>query len=87
MNARSRLQQHPPVAHDQTSGRCWKEIAVAEQEEDIEGVEFEFDVTPETTLDLDAEWVAWLESEPVPDNVEGVDPSLTIGGGDDAALA
>jgi hypothetical protein len=87
MNARPRLLHPTPVAHDQTSGRCWKEIALAEQE-DIEGVEFEYDVSPETTLDLDAEWVAWLESEPVPENVEGVDPSLIIGGGDDdVALA
>ena len=50
--------------------------------EDIEGVEFEYDATPEASIELDAEWIAWLESEPVPSNVEGIDPSLTISGGD-----
>lgn len=50
--------------------------------EDIDNIEFEYSVTPEATIELDPEWIAWLESEPVPANVDGVDPSLTIGAGD-----
>lgn len=48
--------------------------------QDIEGVELERDVTPEAVLGLDAEWVAWLEHEPIPPNVDGIDESLRSGG-------
>jgi hypothetical protein len=44
-------------------------------EEDITGVEFESEITPESSIPLDAEWVAWLESEDLPNTVEGVDTS------------
>jgi hypothetical protein len=47
------------------------------EEQDVEGIEFESDVTPESSLPLDNEWVAWLESEDVPNTVEGVDTSAT----------
>ncbi|HVK26071.1 MAG TPA: hypothetical protein VM677_32340 [Actinokineospora sp.] len=46
---------------------------------EISGVEFEQEIAPGSTVDLDGDWVAWLESEPVPDNVEGVDPSIVHG--------
>jgi hypothetical protein len=46
-------------------------------EQDIEGVEFESDVTPESSITLDEEWVAWLESEQIPNTVEGVDESAS----------
>ncbi len=60
---------------------------MSEEREDIDGVEFEFDLNPEATIDLDAEWVGWLEAEPVPANVDGIDPSMTIGGDEGAAIA
>ncbi|WP_436495427.1 hypothetical protein [Actinokineospora sp. HUAS TT18] len=46
---------------------------------EITGVEFEQEVAPGSAVELNSEWVAWLESEPVPDNVEGVDPTIRHG--------
>lgn len=46
---------------------------------DIEGIEFESEVSPGSSVELNPEWVAWLESEPVPVSVEGVDHSITHG--------
>ncbi|CRK55591.1 hypothetical protein [Alloactinosynnema sp. L-07] len=46
---------------------------------EITGVEFEQEIAPGSSVDLDADWVAWLEGEPVPDCVEGVDPTITHG--------
>lgn len=54
-------------------------------EEDITGVEFETDIETESSIPLDQEWVAWLESEPVPDNVEGVES--TTPGSEGPAIA
>lgn len=39
-------------------------------------VEFEDEVPHEQTVELNAEWVAYLEDQPVPGCVEGVDESL-----------
>ncbi len=47
-------------------------------------VEFEDEVPAEERIDLNGEWVAWLEDQPVPDCVEGVDESLRHGSGDTA---
>jgi hypothetical protein len=47
-------------------------------------VEFEDEVAAEERIDLNAEWVAWLEDQPVPGGVEGVDETLRTGSGDTA---
>ncbi|MGH3859712.1 hypothetical protein [Actinokineospora sp.] len=46
---------------------------------EITGVEFDHEVAPASTVDLDGDWVAWLEGEPVPSGVEGVDPAIVYG--------
>ncbi|MFC5287572.1 hypothetical protein ACFPM7_10970 [Actinokineospora guangxiensis] len=47
-------------------------------------VEFEDEIPTEERIDLNGEWVAWLEEQPVPDCVDGVDESLRHGSGDTA---
>lgn len=36
-------------------------------------------LAPEGSITLDAEYVAWLESQPVPSNVSGIDESASHG--------
>ncbi|GGS41159.1 hypothetical protein GCM10010171_39720 [Actinokineospora fastidiosa] len=47
-------------------------------------VEFESEIDAEERVELTAEWVAWLEDQPVPSCVDGVDGSLRHGSGDTA---
>ena len=54
--------------------------------EDTETVEFESEIPTEERIELNKEWVAWLEGQPVPAGVEGVDESVRHGT-DDTALA
>lgn len=55
--------------------------------DDTETVEFEDEVPVGESIELNQEWVAWLESQPVPAGVEGVDESVRYGGTGDTALA
>lgn len=54
--------------------------------DDAETIEFESEVPAEERIELNQEWVAWLEGQPVPEGVEGVDESMRHGT-DDTALA
>ncbi|MGW5052378.1 hypothetical protein [Actinokineospora sp. NPDC004072] len=47
-------------------------------------VEFESEIETAERIELNAEWVAWLEEQPVPSCVDGVDESLRHGPGDTA---
>ena len=47
-------------------------------------VEFEDEIPTEERVELNGEWVAWLEDQPVPGCVDGVDESLRHGSGDTA---
>ncbi|MGX7826999.1 hypothetical protein ACTG9Q_18090 [Actinokineospora sp. 24-640] len=47
-------------------------------------VEFEHEIDTGERIDLNGEWVAWLEGQPVPACVEGVDDALRHGPGDTA---
>jgi hypothetical protein len=53
---------------------------------DTETVEFEDEVPTGERIELNQEWVTWLEGQPVPACVEGVDESPRYGT-DDTALA
>jgi hypothetical protein len=37
----------------------------------------EMEVTPEGSIELYAEYIEWLEAQPVPSNVAGIDASIT----------
>lgn len=60
----------------------------ADEGEPVElNAQIDVELTPYASLDLDAEWVAWLnESAEIPSCVDGVDPSITYeeGSGDNA---
>ena len=61
---------------------------MADEEIDL-NAQIEVEITPYGSLDLDEEWVAYLnESAEIPGAVEGVDPGITYeDDGTDTALA
>lgn len=40
-------------------------------------IDVEFEVTPTEVLELNGEWIAFLEAQPVPGQIEGVDPGIS----------
>jgi len=42
---------------------------------DATGVQLSYAPDPQGSIDLNQEWVAWLQSAEVPGNVSGVDPA------------
>ena len=52
---------------------------MADEDEEVDlNAQIEVDITPYGSLDLDAEWVAYLsQSAEIPASVDGVDPSIT----------
>jgi len=47
--------------------------------DDTETVEFEGEVPVGERVELDRTWVAWLEEQPLPAGVDGVDESVRHG--------
>ena len=48
-----------------------------------ETITLELEFAPSSRLDLSEDWIAYLNSTDVPSCVDGVDPSIDDGGGDD----
>ncbi|HSB84796.1 MAG TPA: hypothetical protein VLD86_00730 [Ilumatobacteraceae bacterium] len=62
---------------------------MAEEDEPVElNAQLEVELTPYGSLDLDPEWVAWLnDSAEIPASVAGVDPSISYDDDGDTAYA
>jgi hypothetical protein len=54
---------------------------------DATDIQLSYAPDPQGSIDLDQEWIAWLQSDEPPANVSGIDPSHDDLGGSDPGYA